>query len=115
MAFNVADLVRTAKTVANDLGLLATVQHAAFSGVDSYGNYLYGADVARKAVVSHGFRTLGPAEFGGQSYSTSVTFLETLSVNVRDRVTLPDGSKPQILRVGGVYTSGGIPVTEVFF
>lgn len=115
MAFNVADVVATAKTVADGLGLLATVQHAAFSGVDSYGNYLYGSDVARKAIVEHGFRTLGPAEFGGQAYSTSVTFLETLSVNARDRITLPDGSKPQILRVGGIYTAGGIPVTEVFF
>lgn len=66
------------------------------------GRRKYGSPVTYKAVVGY-VTKFAAAEGGGAAgiQVSQIQFLEPLMITSRDRVTLPDGSHPQIVSVEG--------------
>ena len=81
--------------------LTETVTHEPYTGQNAYGAPQYGAPVQLAARVAYRVTTLTNAQ-GQERTSTSVVYLNgDVEISVRDRITLPDGSKPAIQ---GVYS-----------
>ena len=114
MALNVNSLVEAAKKTAKSLGLLATVTHEAYTGRDENGDPEYAAATSHDAVMSHGSKWMGRAP-DGQESTVQITILEPMTIDKRDRFTLPDGTQPQIMNVKAPQIASGRPITEVWF
>lgn len=76
------------------------------------GRRLYGSPVSYRVMLTS--RTQYVAVEGGAGVGlqvSSLQFLEPLMVTVRDRITLPDGTHPEIVSVDG----GINPITGLYF
>ena len=87
--------------------LLVNVGHEPWASTDSDGKHSYGASVTRKAFVMSKsmplFRLIGVESLGGES----ALFVGNVAVDERDRITLPNGTKPRITSVEGVTDPAG--------
>jgi len=96
-----------AKTVTVDLR--DTVTHEAWASVDGFGTPTYAASVSRTALVERRQKLLR-THTGEEVLSTHrVLFVEPLSLDLRDRLTLSDGTTGRILAAEGVMD----PSTDV--
>ena len=84
-----------------------TVQH--FTGYDNYGASAFGAAVSYKArIVYEPKRVL--AQNGQEAISSVQVWISgstSPSMNVKDQITLPNGTQPVILRLDQVYDESG--------
>lgn len=114
------DLLRAGVTVAKTIvadGLEATVLHLAAVGQNTYGETAYpNPAVARRAVVTD-TNTIVRTPRGEEVVARyRVLFLESVAVDPRDRLTLPDGRVGPILKIdhGVLDDAGGRFYTEVW-
>lgn len=103
-----ADVIRTGVAVARSVlsggNLLTSVSHEPFVSHTSYGESTFGAAVTRYALVSSTNELVKDATRGEIVARLSVLFLEDVAVDVRDRISLGDGTTTPILRVDhGVF------------
>ena len=76
--------------------LVDTIAHSAYTGQDSYGKPIYAAPVNHSARVEYRTTTVTNVQ-GQERTSNAVVFLDSdISINVRDKITLPDGTSPAI-------------------
>jgi len=114
-----SDVVRKAVAIANSTTatLQATVKHAAFDKTYTRsGQPNHKTAVSRKAIVEKK-QELKTAIDGSERVSqTKLTFLGAIDVDVRDTITLPDGTSPTILAVASPLADDGTRlITEVWF
>jgi len=114
------DVIRSALATAQavlDDGLLATVVHYPYAGQNAYGETTWGDGVSRKAVVVDHDELIRDAQAREIVAHTRLTFLTAVTVDPRDKITLPDGRTTPILRVdhGVRDTAGAGFLTEVWF
>lgn len=101
------DALAAAATILGD-GLMATVQHEPYASQNAYGEPTYGAAVNRRAVVVDQDAIIRKDDATEIVAHTRVTFLTPVAVDTKDRITLPDGRQPTILRVDfGVRADDG--------
>lgn len=104
--------VASAKTAVGDL--LITVTHEPYASTDSDGKRSYGTGISRQAFVSTGTKSLYRQSGIEAVAGPTLMFLENVALDVRDRITLPDGSQPPIVEVAGVADpTGGTYYTSV--
>lgn len=96
--------------------LLATITLETFKA-DSYDKRTYNAAVSYKVILDKRSRYITVGNRGDTQLSVcSIQFLEPVTIGELDRITLPDGSTPQILSISGVADSAGaIYAPQVFF
>ena len=83
-------------------GLLADVEHEAFSSASAYGAVTYDTAVTRQALVEYKptiVRTTGGEE---KLSKANLMFVEPVTIDPRDRFTLPDGTVAPILSLSTV-------------
>ncbi len=118
-----ADLVRTLVGMADTLtaSLQANVSHYAWSEAskDNSGKVTWGSATSRAALVedTHTFVRNQAGEM--VLATTKVTFLRQVTIDVRDKIVLPDGKTSKILRVDGFVdpsgaVTGGRYLTQVY-
>jgi len=107
----VTNAVATAKGITSDLQVV--VQYEKFIGDEKehegiIGRRLYDDSVSYKAVMESRTRFVS-IDDGVQGVNiSSLQFLDPLAISVRDRITLPDGSRPQIISVEGAVGPNGV-------
>jgi hypothetical protein len=110
-----ADLVRDMVVVANSITstLQATVTHYAFSAQtpDAYGKITWVSGVSRLAVVERTHRLIKSVTGDDRQASYVVTFPRPITVDPRDRITLPGSVEGPILSVEGVVN----PTTDAVY
>lgn len=79
--------------------LVETIQHAAYTGQDTYGKPTYAAPVTRPARLEYRVTTLTNAQGQERTSMTTVFCDGDVLVTVRDRITLEDGTSPAIQAV----------------
>lgn len=106
----VHSLISGARSVADGLGLLATISIASVSGLDEYGNSTYGAARSVKCVL----KKLREREegkvltgVGDPNPHAVLTIPATDAVTLTDKITLPDGTTPKILKIEGMTDASG--------
>ena len=112
---SLAEIVRSGVAMAREVSdsLLVEVKHQAWIGLTSFGAPNYADPVTRRAVVEMKQRRV-QMENGEVAVSrTQVTFIEPLPANgaanrrepldLRDVITLPDGTSGPILDISGVF------------
>jgi hypothetical protein len=111
----VNSLVGTANRIT--ASLQATVGHEAYSGtLTRDGQPNFATSVSRTAIVEKKQHQVRAQDGTIRLSETRLVFLVPLTVDVRDRFTLPDGMKPAILSLGGPLGSDGKAfVTEIYF
>jgi hypothetical protein len=108
----VADLVTIIKGVTDSLQVTVTLEK--FIGDEkeyekTIGRRLYADPVSYKVIVESRTRFVSIDDGVQGVQISSIQFLDPVAVDVRDRITLPDGSKPQIVAVEGTANPSGIP------
>ena len=105
------DLVTVARTTAEGLGLLSTIQVASVTGSDEYGEQTYGSARSVFCYIKQGGikqppagATTGEPEPGSK---ISILIPSNDPIAVTDRVTLPDGTQYKVLEVEGGLDSAG--------
>ena len=106
---NLADLITSAVAIAKSVtaGLQATITLESFSADDAYGNRSYGSPVTHKVIIEYKDRFVTARDMSQQLSKASVQFIGPVVVRDQDRITMPDGSKPQIISVEGVFDPTG--------
>lgn len=94
--------------------LLVTITHEPYASTDSDGKRSYGTGVNRQAYQLSGtkavYRQSGIEAVAGPT----LMFLENVPFDVRDRITLPDGTQPPIVQItGDADPDGGTYYTRV--
>lgn len=79
--------------------LTDTVTHEPYTGQNAYGVPQYGSPVQLPARVAYRVATLTNAQGQERTSQTTVYLNGDVEVSVRDRLTLPDGSKPAIQNI----------------
>lgn len=105
----------TAKSITADLQ--ADVEHEAFVSIDAYNKATYDTAVTRKAVVEFKPRMVRNAAGEEVLSKANMMFVEPVSVDLRDRFTLPDGTVAPILATSTVVdpsTNAGYYL-QIFF
>lgn len=104
--------VETAKKVTASLQITVTLERfvedeKTFTATAGRRLY-YGIPTTHQVIVSYKtkFNSIEGALQGVQI--STIQFLEPLMITTRDRITLPDGSKPQIISVEGVLNPDGV-------
>jgi hypothetical protein len=69
------------------------------TGVDGYGQRLYGSVVSLPSRIDHSTRLVRDAQGEERVSSTQVYLATHEPIGVLDRITLPDGTTPLLLRV----------------
>lgn len=101
------DALAAASTILSD-GLMATVSHEAYSGVNAYGESTFSAAVNRQAVVVDEDAVVRTDDGVEVVAHTRITFLTAVAVDPKDRITLPGGRQSPLLRVDhGVRANDG--------
>jgi hypothetical protein len=78
--------------------LQSTITHEPFSSRDQYGVVTYGTAVSYKARVSYTNKRVRSRVTGDDVISTAQAWINgNPTLNVDDRITLPDGSQPIIV------------------
>jgi hypothetical protein len=96
--------------------LTQTVQHAALSGRDAYGQPLYAAASGYAARIVGTHRRLRDAA-GSEKVARHVAYVAMSgTIGPEDRVALPDGSTPPVLQVDQFPDeTGAVHHTRVWF
>ena len=89
--------------------LTETVQHAAYTGQDSYGTPTFAAPVARPARVEYGTQRFTTAQGQERVSRALVYFAWDFPLDLRDQVTLDDGSRPALQRIDRFKDEVGNP------
>jgi hypothetical protein len=112
-------LINELVAVANDIttSLQAQILHQAFKNYSRDGQPVWSPIVVKRAAIVEKRQDQVRALDGTQKVShTRLTFLVPVSIDPRDKLTLPDGSAPAILAVKAPLGSDGKAfVTEVWF
>jgi hypothetical protein len=126
------DVLKIADNVTKGLQLQASITFRRFSSIDGYGAESYGTSTTLPAILEFKQRSVRTST-GEMAQSTATLTLVDLPaviaatpavtgggklgwVFTKDEVTLPNGTKPPILNVGGFVDGGGgnlIP-TEIY-
>lgn len=95
-----ADLIRSGVNLAAVIvdDLLVRVQHERWVSQSGTGVPQYAAAVTRKVVYEQVRRRVALADGREVFASHKLTFMDGAPVSTRDRVTLPDGSRPPLLQ-----------------
>ena len=104
--------VAMAKSATSDL--LIDIEHEPYATVNADGLKSYGTSTTRRAFVTAGthalFRQTGTENVPGPT----LLFLDNITFDIRDRITLPDGSQPAIIEIEGITDPlGGTYYTQV--
>jgi hypothetical protein len=84
------------------------IHRAPYTGVDAYGQHVYGTSTPMRARIDHETKLVRDAQ-GEQRVSVTQVYIATTEVmHVLDRITLPDGSTPLLLRVERLADHKGI-------
>ena len=100
-------------SVANTItdSLQSTITHAAFASDDGYGKATFSTGVERKAIVERRQKYIR-TDAGEEKLSLAkLTFPYPVTINERDKITLPDSTVMPILRINGVVN----PTTNAEF
>jgi hypothetical protein len=101
------DILRNGVSLANTLtnSLQTTVSYEAYSSQDSFGDITYAAAVNVKAVVER--KSAQRHTSSGQIIATKarITFLTPQTIDIRDKITLSDGTTGPIVDIVGVEDS----------
>ena len=91
-------------SVANTItdSLQATITHAAFSSDDGYGKPTYATGVSRTAIVERRQKYIRTMAGDEKLSLAKLTFPYPVTINERDKITLPDSTVMPILRIDGV-------------
>ncbi len=95
--------------------LFLDVEHEPYASLNADGLKSYGTSVTRRAFVTAGahalFRQTGVENVPGPT----LLFLDNIGFDIRDRITLPDGSQPTIIEIEGIPDPerGGTYYTQV--
>jgi hypothetical protein len=92
--------VKTAKTVTASLQV--QVAHAAWTGQNAYGEPAYAAAVLRPAIVDWTQRLVRTSDGREVLSVLTLVFLEPVTLDIRDKLTLPDGRTAPLLAFKGV-------------
>lgn len=88
-----------------------TIEESA--GRDMYGTPMYGTPATYKAHLSYRRTRVRTAD-GAEVYSTLSVWLNTTdTIDAHDRITLPDGTTPQIIAVERSYDEKGLHHVKV--
>lgn len=91
-----------------------TVLVALRTGINEYGEATYGADASVTARVAARIRMVRDHK-GNERVSTGTVWLaEATGIEPVDRITLPDGTQPEILAVGRVADETGAVYETVY-
>lgn len=104
------DLVRSTVALASSItrDLQVDVTYEAFDSANATNQPTYDSAVTKRAVVEKKARMVRTTTGEEKLSQASVTFLVPFALDLRDRITLPDGTTAPILNVKGVYD----PVTD---
>lgn len=107
----VTNAVATAKKVTASLQIV--IQYERFTGDEKEQENIVGrrmyADPVEYSVVMESRTRFVAVDDGVQSVQiSSIQFLDPIPITVRDRITLPDGSRPQIAAIDGTPNPDGI-------
>lgn len=94
--------------------LLIDIDHEPYASINADGLKSYGTSTTRQAFVTAGthalFRQTGTENVPGPT----LLFLDNISFDIRDRITMPDGSQPVIIEIQGITDpAGGTYYTQV--
>lgn len=93
----------------------ATIEHAPAAGFNGYGEATHGTPAPYQARVLYRARLVRDAK-GVQTVSRGEVWIAApLHVGLQDRITLPDGSTPQILAAELLTDEAGPSHAHVFF
>ena len=101
---SLATILQDGLSVANTItdSLQATITHAAFSSVDGYGKPTYATGVGRKCIVERRQKYVRTIAGDEKLSLAKLTFPYPVTINERDKITLPDATVMPILRIDGV-------------
>lgn len=112
LASQIRAAVSAAKAAVGDL--LIDVDHEAYAGVNADGLKSYDAAVSRRAFVTAGTHALFRQTGVENVPQPTLLFLDNVPFDIRDRITLPDGSQPAIIEIDGITDpDGGTYYTQV--
>mgnify|MGYP003394488181 FL=1 len=92
-----------------------TVTHEEFSARSSYGAPAYGSPASYRARVSYESSYVRKSDGSEVLARGKVVIAGTPTVTPEDRITLPDGSTPQIITANVHADGGGAHHVSVFF
>jgi len=106
---SLADLVKNAVATAKSVtaALQVSIDHEPFASDDANGNRSYGTKATYSVIVEYKSRWVNSHDRQGQLSKSNIQFLEAVQVKEQDRITLPDGSQPQILAIEDMLDSSG--------
>lgn len=111
----VTSLVAVAGRITQSLKLQATVTHEPWTSADTHNKPTYAAGVPRTAVVAKTTRWIRQKDDSVRQAKLHITFLSSVAINIKDRLTLADGTTGPILEAGGPLDDlGNGYVTDVF-
>jgi len=101
---SLATILQNGISVANTIttSLQATVTHAAFSSDDGYGKPTYSTGVSRTAIVERRQKYVRTMAGDEKLSLAKLTFPYPVTINERDKITLPDSTVMPILHISGV-------------
>ena len=99
---SLADILRAGVALAATTveSLRVDVSQERWTGQDVSGVPTYAAMVSRRGMLEPMTRAFVAPDGRAQSITAKLTFLDAAPVTVKDRLTLPDGTRPPIVRVG---------------
>jgi hypothetical protein len=101
---SLATILQDGISVANTIttSLQATITHAAFASDDGYGKPTYSTGVSRTAIVERRQKYVRTMAGDEKLSLAKLTFPYPVTINERDKITLPDSTVMPILRIDGV-------------
>jgi hypothetical protein len=102
------DLIRGGIALAKDLtaDLQATVKHRRYKGQLHTGERDFYPVVLRQAIVDAKQEKVRAADGREVVSRMYVLFLEPVDVTLKDEITLPDGTKPELIALAGFVDKG---------
>ncbi len=101
----IANAVATAKSVTSSIQISIALRHC--SGW-SAGNRVLEASANYTVLIEHKEKWVRGREQQEQLSKSRIYFLEPINIGMEDEITLPDGTKPQILSVDGLMNPSGV-------
>lgn len=103
-----------AQTAAAVSDLLVDVVHEPYASTNADGLKSYGTAVTRRAFVTGGAKALFRQTGTESVLGPTALFLGNVDIDVKDRITFPDGTMPPIIEIEGVTDpAGGRYYTQV--
>lgn len=99
-----ADLITNAISVAKGLtdSLQVEIVHRACTGYSGSARSYSATSNTFKVLLEHKEKMVRSEDGSQQLSKTQISFLEPLNLTMEDEITLPDGSKPQIMAIEGL-------------